>query len=172
MTWAKQNGPVTYGHAGNGSPSHLVMEYFRLLAGFKTIPVPYRGAAPMVADLLTGVYKAAFGSTSGLLPQVAAGKLRALAVSTAQRSPLAPDVPTIAESGYPGFNLTTDFILMAPGGTPDEIVERIQHDVHALLSGQGSAAELPPSRHLGRRLDAGRGRRPHQGRLSISGPTS
>ena len=133
VTWAKQNGPVTYGHAGNGSPSHLVMEYFRLLAGFETVPVPYRGAAPMVADLLTGQYKVAFGSTSGLLPQVAAGKLRALAVSTAQRSLLAPDLPTIAESGYPGFNLTTDFILMAPGGTPDEIVDRIQRDVHQAL---------------------------------------
>lgn len=129
VAWAKKEGPVTYGHAGNGSPSHLAMEYFRLLAGFETVPVPYRGAAPMTADLLSGQYKAAFGSTAGLLPQVAAGKLRALAVSTAQRSPLAPDLPTIAESGYPGFELTTDFILMAPGGTPDEIVSLLQREV-------------------------------------------
>lgn len=133
VTWAKQNGPVTYGHAGNGSPSHLAMEYFRLLAGFQTVPVPYRGAAPMTADLLAGQYKAAFGSTAGLLPQVAAGRLRALAVSTAKRSPLAPDVPTVAESGYPGFDLTTDFIMMAPGGTPDEIVSLLQRDIHQAL---------------------------------------
>jgi tripartite-type tricarboxylate transporter receptor subunit TctC len=129
VVWAKKEGPVTYGHAGNGSPSHLAMEYFRLLAGFETVPVPYRGAAPMTADLLAGQYKAAFGSTAGLLPQVTAGKLRALAVSTAERSPLVPDVPTIAESGYPGFELTTDFILMAPGGTPDAIVSLLQREV-------------------------------------------
>ena len=129
VAWAKKEGPVTYGHAGNGSPSHLAMEYFRLLAGFETVPVPYRGAAPMTADLLSGQYKAAFGSTAGLLPQVAAGKLRALAVSTAKRSPLVPDVPTVAESGYPGFDLTTDFILMAPGGTPDAIVSLLQREV-------------------------------------------
>lgn len=129
VAWAKKEGPVTYGHAGNGSPSHLAMEYFRLLAGFETVPVPYRGAAPMTADLLAGRYKAAFGSTAGLLPQVAAGKLRALAVSTAKRSPLMPDVPTVAESGYPGFDLSTDFVLMAPSGTPDEIVSRLQSEV-------------------------------------------
>jgi tripartite-type tricarboxylate transporter receptor subunit TctC len=87
----------------------------------------------MTADLLAGQYKAAFGSTAGLLPQVAAGKLRALAVSTAQRSPLVPDVPTIAESGYPGFELTTDFILMVPGGTPDEIVALLQREVRRAL---------------------------------------
>ena len=134
VAWAKKEGPVTYGHAGNGSPSHLVMEYFRLRAGFETVPVPYRGAAPMAADLLSGQYKAAFGSTANLLPQVAAGRLRALAVSTPERSPLAPDVPTVAESGYPGFNLTTDFILLAPGGTPDEIVAQIEREAKQVLS--------------------------------------
>ncbi len=126
VAWAKANGPVTYAHGGNGTSSHLVMEYFRLLAGFKTEGVPYRGAAAMVADFIAGQVKVSFGSTSGLLPQAAAGKLRALAISTAQRSPLAPDVPTIAETGYPGFELTTDFILMAPGGTPDEIVALLE----------------------------------------------
>jgi tripartite-type tricarboxylate transporter receptor subunit TctC len=134
VAWAKKEGPVTYGHAGNGSPSHLAMEYFRLRAGFATVPVPYRGAAPMTADLLAGQYKAAFGSTAGLLPQVAAGKLRALAVSTAERSPLAPEVPTVAESGYPGFSLTTDFILMAPGGTPDDIVSLLQREVRQAVN--------------------------------------
>jgi tripartite-type tricarboxylate transporter receptor subunit TctC len=87
----------------------------------------------MVADLLAGQYKAAFGSTAGLLPQVAAGRLRALAVSTAERSPLAPDVPTVAESGYPGFSLTTDFIMLAPGGTSDEIVSSLQREVRQAL---------------------------------------
>jgi tripartite-type tricarboxylate transporter receptor subunit TctC len=134
VAWAKKEGPVTYGHAGNGSPSHLVMENFRLRAGFQTVPVPYRGAAPVTADLLAGQFKGAFGSTASLLPHVAAGKLRALAVSTAERSPLAPDVPTVAESGYPGFNLTTDFILMAPGGTPEDIVSRLARESRQVLN--------------------------------------
>jgi tripartite-type tricarboxylate transporter receptor subunit TctC len=146
VVWAKKEGPVTYGHAGNGSPSHLAMEYFRLLAGFETVPVPYRGAAPMTADLLAGQYKAAFGSTAGLLPQVAAGKLRALAVSTAKRSPLVPDVPTVAESGYPGFDLSTDFILMAPGGTPDAIVSLLQREVR-------QAVDVPELRDSFRKQD-------------------
>jgi tripartite-type tricarboxylate transporter receptor subunit TctC len=133
VAWAKKEGPVSYAHGGNGTSSHLVMEYFRLLAGFETLPLPYRGAAAMVSDFLAGQFKVAFGSTSGLLPQAAAGRLRSLAVSTSKRSPLAPDVPTIAESGYPGFELTTDFILLAPGGTPDEIGALLEREVrHAI----------------------------------------
>ena len=134
VAWAKKEGPVSYAHGGNGTSSHLVMEYFRLLAGFETVGVPYRGAAAIVSDFLAGQFKVAFGSTSGLLPQAAAGKLRALAVSTSKRSPLAPDVPTVAESGYPGFELTTDFILMAPGGTPDEIVALLEREVRQAIS--------------------------------------
>jgi tripartite-type tricarboxylate transporter receptor subunit TctC len=134
VAWAKKEGPVLYAHGGNGTSSHLVMEYFRLLAGFATVPVPYRGAAAMVADFLAGQFKVSFGSTSGLLPQAAAGKLRALAVSTSKRSPLAPDVPTVAESGYPGFELTTDFVLLAPGGTPDEIVALLEREVRQAIS--------------------------------------
>jgi tripartite-type tricarboxylate transporter receptor subunit TctC len=134
VAWAKKEGPIAYAHGGNGTSSHLVMEYFRLLAGFETVPLPYRGASAMVADFLAGQFKVSFGSTSGLLPQAAAGRLRALAVSTAKRSPLAPDVPTIAESGYPGFELTTDFILMAPGGTPDDIVGLLEHEVRKAIT--------------------------------------
>ena len=133
VAWAKKEGPISYAHGGNGTSSHLVMEYFRLLAGFQTIGVPYRGAAAMVADFLAGQVKVAFGSTSGLLPQAAIGKLKALAVSTAKRSPLAPDVPTIAESGCPGFELTTDFVLLAPGGTPDEIVALLEREVRQAI---------------------------------------
>ena len=134
VAWAKKEGPVAYAHGGNGTSSHLVMEYFRLLAGFETTPLPYRGASAMLADFLAGQFKVSFGSTSGLLPQAAAGRLRALAVSTAKRSPLAPDVPTIAESGYPGFELTTDFVLLAPGGTPDEIVALLEREVRKAIT--------------------------------------
>jgi len=136
VAWAKKTGPVTYGHGGVGTSSHLVMEYFRLLAGFETVPVPYRGASAMTADFLAGQFKVSFGSTAALLPLAQSGQLRALAVSTAQRSPLAPDVPTVAESGYPGFELTTDFILLAPGGTPDKIVDLLQREVRQAISPQ------------------------------------
>jgi tripartite-type tricarboxylate transporter receptor subunit TctC len=129
VAWAKESGAVTYAHGGVGTSSHLVMEYFRWRAGFKTSPVPYRGAAAMVADLIAGQIKVSFGSTAGLLPLAKEGKLRALAVSTAQRSPLAPEIPTVAESGYPGFELTTDFVLMAPGGTPDDIIDLLQREI-------------------------------------------
>ena len=132
VAWAKKEGPVTYAHGGAGTSSHLVMEYFRLLAGFETVPVPYRGSAALVADFISGQFKVAFGSTSGLLPLAVAGKLRPLAVSTAKRSPLAPEVPAVAES-YPGFELTTDFILAAPGGTPDEIVAMLEREVRQAI---------------------------------------
>ena len=132
VAWAKKEGPVTYAHGGAGTSSHLVMEYFRLLAGFETVPVPYRGSAALVADFISGQFKVAFGSTSGLLPLAASGKLRPLAVSTAKRSPLAPEVPAVAES-YPGFELTTDFILAAPGGTPDEIVAMLEREVRQTI---------------------------------------
>jgi len=130
VAWAKKNGPVTYAHGGVGTSSHLAMEYFRWRAGFATSPVPYRGASAMIADLIAGQVKVSFGSTAGLLPLAKAGKLRVLAVSTAQRSPLAPEIPTIAEAGYPRFEVTTDFVLMAPGGTPDDIVKLLQGEVH------------------------------------------
>ena len=135
VTWAKKEGPVTYAHGGAGTSSHLVMEYFWLLAGFETVPVPYRGSAALVADFISGQFKVAFGSTSGLLPLAASGKLRPLAVSTAKRSPLLPEVPAVAET-YPGFELTTDFILAAPGGTPDEIVAMLEREVRQVIEPQ------------------------------------
>jgi tripartite-type tricarboxylate transporter receptor subunit TctC len=135
VAWAKKEGPVTYAHGGAGTSSHLVMEYFRLLAGFETVPVPYRGSAALVADFLAGQFKVAFGSTSGLLPLATSGKLRPLAVSTAKRSPLLPEVPAVAET-YPGFELTTDFVLLAPGGTPDDIVTMLEREVRQAIDPQ------------------------------------
>ena len=163
---------MTYAHGGNGTSSHLVMEYFRLLAGFETVPVPYRGAAAMVSDFLAGQFKVSFGSTSGLLPQAAAGPVsRALAVSTAKRSPLAPDVPTIAECGLSaGFESHHRFRAAGAGrSTPAEIV--------ALAGTRGAAGNrharvqgpLQQAGHLDRGLDFRRGRLAHQGRLRALG---
>jgi tripartite-type tricarboxylate transporter receptor subunit TctC len=126
--------PVSYAHAGHGSPGHLVMEYFRLKAGFKTSPVPYKGNAPLVNDLVAGHIKFGFVATAGVLPHVTAGRLKALAISSARRSPLTPNVPTIAESGYPDFSVETYFVLAAPAGLPDEIAVLLEREVQSALA--------------------------------------
>jgi tripartite-type tricarboxylate transporter receptor subunit TctC len=125
--------PVSYAHAGHGSPGHLVMEYFRLKAGFKTSPVPYKGNAPLVHDLVAGHIKFGFVATAGVLPHVTAGRLRALAVSAPKRSQLMPNVPTIAESGYPDFSMETYFVLAAPAGVPDAIASLLEREVQTAL---------------------------------------
>ena len=102
---AARKEPITYASGGIGTPGHLVMENFRLHAGFEAIHVPYRGNAPMVVDLVAGQVKVGFVTSAGMMDHVQAGRLKGLGVSRASRSPLAPDVPTIAESGYPGFRV-------------------------------------------------------------------
>ena len=130
VAWARKEGPVSYAHGGNGTSSHLVMEYFGLLAGFQTVGVPYRGGAPAVLAVVTG--DAQFSALSGQvsLPQIHAGAIRALAVGGVQRHPALPDAPTVAESGYPGFEAVQWVGMLAPPGTPKPIVARL----HAVLT--------------------------------------
>lgn len=123
--------PITYAHAGYGSPGHLTMEYFRLKAGFQAVAVPYKGNAPLVTDLLGGQVQCGFVSSAGVLPHVLSGRLRGLAISGAQRSPLAPNIPTIAESGYPGFKVETMFILLAPAGLPGDVAASLEREARA-----------------------------------------
>jgi tripartite-type tricarboxylate transporter receptor subunit TctC len=125
--------PIAYAHAGPGSPGHLLMEFFRLQAGFKAQPVPYRGNALLVTDLVAGQIKAGFVGSGGLFQHVRDGKVRALAISTPQRSPLLPDVPTIAESGYPEVKFGGYFVLAAPAGTPDAVVAVIEREARQAL---------------------------------------
>lgn len=125
--------PIAYAHAGPGSPGHLMMELFRLQAGFKAIPVPYRGNAPLVVDLLSGQIKAGFVGSGGLFQHVRDGKLRALAISTPERSPLLADVPTIGESGYPDVKFGGYFVLAVPAATPDTIAALIEREVREAL---------------------------------------
>jgi tripartite-type tricarboxylate transporter receptor subunit TctC len=112
---SRNDRPLTYATGGgNGSPGHLTMEYFRAQAGFPALQVPYKGAAPAVTDLVAGQVQSAFGVTAAMLPHVKEGQLRAIAVSSIHRTRLAPDVPTIAEAGYPGFNTKFYFVMLVP----------------------------------------------------------
>lgn len=114
-----------YATAGNGSGSHLFMELFTSMAGIQLSHVPYRGAAPAIADVMGGQVPIAFDNILTTLAQVQGGKLRALAVSTTSRSSVAPDIPTMSESGVPGYDATAWFSLFAPAGTPTEVVNKI-----------------------------------------------
>ena len=128
VTYAKKE-PITYAHAGPGTGGHLAMGYFGLLAGFQGVPVPYRGNAPLMTDLAAGQVKAGFIASAGAIPHVAAGRLKGLAISSAKRSPLVPDVPTTAEAGYPQMKLDTYFVLLAPAKTPATILALLEREV-------------------------------------------
>ncbi|HET7253272.1 MAG TPA: tripartite tricarboxylate transporter substrate binding protein [Xanthobacteraceae bacterium] len=133
VAYAKKE-PVAYAHGGNGTPGHLAMEYFRLLAGFKTLPVPYRGNPQLVADLVAGQIKFGFVGSSGVAQHIRAGRLKGLAISTRERSPLAPELPTIAESGYPEFEFDTYYVLAAPAGIPGRVAALLEREVLQVLA--------------------------------------
>ena len=125
--------PLSYASGGNGSPSHLAGAYFLSVANTEMTHIPYKGTGQSVIDVIGGRVDTLFAVTSGVLPQVQGGKLKALAVSSPKRSPLAPDVPTIAEVGYPGFDVQFAYALMAPAGTPDEIVQLLNREVQKAM---------------------------------------
>ena len=125
--------PISYASGGIGNPGHLAMENFRVHAGFEAIHVPYRGNAPMVVDLVAGQVKVAFVTSTGMMDHVRARRLKALGVSLAGRSRLAPDVPTIAESGYPGFRIENYSVMLAPAGIPEPVAALLERELVAAL---------------------------------------
>ena len=135
-------GDINYGSAGNGSGSHLFTELLSNTAGIKLTHVPYKGAAPVVNDLLANQIHVAFDNIMTSLPLVNAGKLRALAVSTKQRSRVAPDIPTLDEVGVTGFDANAWFGLFAPIGTPREIVNQLSLEVAEVLKDSGVNEKL------------------------------
>ena len=124
---------VTYGSAGNGSVNHLLGEMFNSAAQAKLVHVPYKGAAPALQDLVGGQISAVFTSMPSVAQFIRAGTLRPLAVTSAKRSESFKDIPTIAESGYPGFDVNPWFGLFVPAGTPPAIVQKINAEVGAIL---------------------------------------
>ena len=120
---------LAYASGGNGSAGHLVMELLLQHAGFRMTHIPYKANGPAVADLIGGQVQAAFLATAGVLPYVKSGKLRAFAVSGANRSPTAPDVPTIREAGYPQSTAEFATIVLAPAATPDTVVVLLQDHI-------------------------------------------
>ena len=118
-------GQLIFGSSGNGSGAHLAAELFKMQAHVDLLHVPYKGTPPAVTDLIAGQVSLVFGNTLSVLPQVKAGRLRGLAVTSAKRSLAAPELPTVAEAGLPGFESGTWFALLAPAGTPREIVTRL-----------------------------------------------
>ncbi|WP_354682964.1 tripartite tricarboxylate transporter substrate binding protein [Cupriavidus necator] len=124
---------VTFASSGAGSSIHLSGEMFKMQAKLNMLHVPYRGSAPAVTDLMGGQVQSMFDNTPSSLPHVQAGKLRAIAITSARRSPLLPDVPTVAESGFPGFDVQSWFSLAAPAGTPRAVVERLNGALNKVL---------------------------------------
>ncbi len=125
---AKENpGKLSYGHAGVGTSQHLAGELFKHRAQIDIAPVPYRGTTALMPDLLAGRITMSFANISNVVPLAREGKLRALAITSIARSPLVPDLPTMAESGYPGFEAVPWFGLVAPAGTPNDVLDRL-HD--------------------------------------------
>ena len=133
VDFARANpGRASYGSVGPGSTTHLAGEMITMLTGVELIHVPYKGSAPVVIDLLGSQLAFAFINVAGVLPQVQAGKLRAIAVSTLQRSTLLPDLPTVAET-LPGFEVNSWYGVMAPAGTPKHIIALWQREIAKAL---------------------------------------
>jgi tripartite-type tricarboxylate transporter receptor subunit TctC len=134
VAYAKANpGKLNYGSAGNASAGHLAMENLKLVTGMRIVHIPYRGTGPAVIDLVGGRIEMFSAGTPPLLPFIRSGKLRALATGSPQRLPSLPDVPTVAESGYSGFETVQWYGVMAPAGTPADIVKRLQEACRAAL---------------------------------------
>jgi tripartite-type tricarboxylate transporter receptor subunit TctC len=128
-----QGDAVPYASSGTGGPQHLAAEQFRLLTRTNLVHVPYKGGAPAMADLLGGQTKMFFAGVPPALPHIKSGRIRALAVTTAERSSLLPDLPTLVESGLSGFDIENWQGLFAPAGTPAAVVEKVAQDVAAIV---------------------------------------
>ena len=129
----RRPGRLNYGSSGTGGITHLAGELLKGMTGISIVHVPYKGTGPAFAELIGGQVELMLPSLPGALPHVKAGKVRAIAMTAARRSPVLPDVPTIAESGIAGYEVTNWYGLLAPAGTERKIIERLHDEVVALL---------------------------------------
>ena len=160
---AKPNS-LNYGSGGPGSMHHLSTELFESLAGIKMTHVPYKATPPAMNDLIAGNIQVLFGDTTSVLPFIQQGTVRALGVTTAKRSPAAPDVPAVAET-VPGFESASWQMLVAPGATPPEVIALLNREVHDDLQRSGGDPGAGAPRHRpGAHRHAGRGARVRQER--------
>jgi tripartite-type tricarboxylate transporter receptor subunit TctC len=135
IAYAKQNpGKLRYGHPGAGTSNHLSAEQFNMMAGISTSPVPYRASSQMTTDLNGGHIDMMFHNAPVVLPHVKTGALRGLAITSAQRNPSAPDLPTVSEAGVPGYEVTSWWAMYVPAGTPQPIIGRLNADIAKALA--------------------------------------
>ncbi|MEO8741181.1 MAG: tripartite tricarboxylate transporter substrate binding protein [Casimicrobiaceae bacterium] len=135
-------GTINFASSGNGTSIHLSGELFKTMAGVDMTHVPYKGSSPALADLMGGQVQIMFDNLPSALPQIKGGKLRAIAVTSLKRAPALPDVPTISESGLPGFEASSWFGVLAPAGTPAPIVAKINADVNKWLQSPEARDQL------------------------------
>lgn len=159
----KKPGALNYASAGVGSPLHLAAELFKKRAGVDMVHVPYKGGGPAAAAVLAGEAQVLFGSVASSMPHVKGGRLKALATTGAKRSKVAPDLPTIAESGFPGFDVGSWYAFLVPAKTPAPVVKRLHAeavkavglpDVQKAMSRQGLEVETSTPQELAKRISA------------------
>ncbi|ARP95175.1 Bug family tripartite tricarboxylate transporter substrate binding protein [Bordetella genomosp. 13] len=143
LDYVKANpGKVSYSTGGVGSPQHIAMAMFESGAGVKMMHVPYKGASPAAVGLAAGEVQVMFNAIGTVLPLVKAGKLRPIAVAGAQRTPILPDLPTVAESGVAGYDYASWIGIVAPAGTPDPVVQRLSEQLARVLKSPDTIARL------------------------------
>jgi tripartite-type tricarboxylate transporter receptor subunit TctC len=143
VAYAKQNpGKLNYGSAGTGGAAHLAGEMFRQMAGIDMVHIPYKGMAPALQDLLSGNIQVLFDSLGTALPPIKAGLLRPLAVGSAKRVDQLPDLPTIAESGYPDYDTSTWYGIAAPSNVPDDVLQKLKASLDRAMSDDVFRASL------------------------------
>jgi tripartite-type tricarboxylate transporter receptor subunit TctC len=135
-------GKLSYGSTGAGTAHHLIGEQFNDMAGTDITHIPYKGSSPALVDLMGGQITFMFDTVASCLPHIKSGKLKAIAVATATRSSALPDIPTLSESGLAGFDIATWFGLLAPAGTPKEVISRLHTEVVRILSNSDVKKQL------------------------------
>jgi len=135
-------GTMNYGSAGNGSAGHLAMEYLKMAAGLFITHIPYKGTGPQLTDLLAGRLEAASVGASAILPYIKAGKLRCIATGSTQRLPQLPDVPTVAEQGFPGFEMTQWYGMLAPASMAQANIDKLAAETQKAMKAPATLERL------------------------------